>query len=223
MRGLVFPRFAKITSGEPVIEAHSRGHKGDGGHYAFGVGGGARLVWNMTVAPMCTVDALKFRAFLHGLRGPGGTFALALPGATLPDEWLNTYTDGTYFTDGTRYRHAAPIDLPPADTTALIAEPANSNQLLVGDATLAAGTWIAVLGTDVQIVRVWSAAPGTTRSATTGNNIGVRPRIRAAVTAGTGIAVLQAYGYFRLRGNPPAVPLINGRSLPVVLDLEEVY
>lgn len=79
MRNRSWPITAKYTGELPVIEAHSRGGQGSFGHYSFGIGGGARVVWTLNIVPMNTSDAVKFRAFLHSLRGSGGSFDITMP------------------------------------------------------------------------------------------------------------------------------------------------
>ncbi len=80
MDSVVWPTAAKIISARPGVESHSRGGgESDSGHYKFKIGGGARVVWSINVAPMCFEDALNFRGFLHSLRGRSGSFLLRVP------------------------------------------------------------------------------------------------------------------------------------------------
>lgn len=208
MRNRNFPTFAKIRSGEPTVEAHSRGDQGAGGHYAFAIGGGARVVWNMSIAAMCTPDALEFRAFLHSLRGTGGTFGLKVPGSpvtsgTVGAQSLIVYTDGTTHTDGQPYSDSV--------VSGAALKGSDSVTVTAPLASLKAGEF-ALIGS--QLVRVVSVS---------GNNIFIRPRLRADAPAGTAVSFGAVVGTFRLSKSAPPVPLVVGRSLELTLEIEEAY
>lgn len=210
-----WPTFAKIHSGGPTVEAHSRGGENAGGHYSYIVGGGARIVWKLSVPPMQTKDALRFRAFLHSLRGAAGTLELVMPFAKpLPafTAHFNGYTDGTVHTDDTAYDDAVSYDTAFFQSGTVAAAAAGAEVLSITGATPVVGEWLKVQTADgPQCVRVFGvAAPQAF----------VRPRLRAALTSST-VHVGQVSCTFRLVGNAPAVPLVNGRSLALDIELEE--
>jgi hypothetical protein len=219
MHNRPFPAFARIRAGEPDVEAHSRGGTGAGGHYAFGLGGGARLVWQAVIAPMCTADALEFRAFLHSLRGPSGSVAMVMPTrlATTVGA-LADYTDGTDHTDGTVYDDN--VTNAPGLVIGSVTAAAPAGTKSVGTnagfaPSLTVGEFIAIATVaGLQVVRV---------TAVSALFVAFRPRLRAATVAGAVVHGGPVTGRFRLVGNPPVVPLQNLRSGELTLDLEEVY
>lgn len=209
MRNREWPAFAKWTGELPTVEAHSRGGAGAFGHYSFGVGGGARVTWSINVVPMIASDALKFRAFLHSLRGGAGTFTIAMPVQNVAAS-KQGYSDGTLHSDGTPFSDAVAFT-----GTAGGAASAGANSISVSGFTATQGSWMAVeTANGSQLVRVVSVSGGT---------VGVRPALRAAVSSGATIMQGPVTGTFRLIGNPPAVPLIVLRSKGITVDCEEAY
>ncbi len=215
----VWPSFAKITRGIPGIEAHHRGGAGVGGHYSHERAPGAAWRWTLAIAPMVTADALKFRAFLHGLRGANGAFEMPMPardtstgavdgGAAV----LSRYSEPTTYSDGTTYTDYVVA----SGTTASAAADAHTITVSGFSAGViqVGGFLTVVTATGTQLLRV---------VAVSGNDITFRPRLRAAVSSGAAVAYGRVTGMFRLTGNPPAVPLMPGRSGAFDIELEEVY
>lgn len=79
MRNLTWPSAAKITDWQLSVEAHTRGAPTREGVGTYARGSGARWVGSVSVAPMTLDDAATFRAFLHRLRGRGGSFLMYAP------------------------------------------------------------------------------------------------------------------------------------------------
>lgn len=79
MRDLSWPSIGKIQDWTLAVEAHSRGMPTPGGVGTYARGSGARFVGSVDVAPMTLSDAATFRAFLHRLRGRGGSFSMYVP------------------------------------------------------------------------------------------------------------------------------------------------
>lgn len=84
MQNVFWPPAAKISTYSLNVRAHNAGGAGRGGHYAFTRQPGEQWVGSVTVPEMVTTDALVFRAFLHSLRGKGGSFLMPIPGRALP-------------------------------------------------------------------------------------------------------------------------------------------
>lgn len=201
MRLQAWPAAAKITAQAFAIEAHSRGAVLPSGIGGFEIATGARFTGQVSVAPMLPNDAFAFRAFLHSLRGRGGSFMLPI-GA-----WLEaTRTGGAPTTSSLASASSAGSD------TVSIA--------LATGVTLNAGNLI-VVGDPAfsgQVVRVVSVSVGATISAT------VRPRLRVAFGSGALVRFAGMTARCRLVGNPPAVAIAaGGRSLPLQIDIEEDY
>ena len=219
MRNVYWPAAAKWTGSLPTIEAHSRGGYGTFGHYAYGIGGGARVTWSIDVVPMCTSDALKFRAFLHSLRGPAGSFLMRMPTPRLASaDTLGPlgYSDDTLHSDDTPFSDDV-ADWAAVEQvgTANVAAAAGATSLTVIEFTAEVGAWMTVVtAAGTQLVRVVSEAGGA---------VGIRPALRAAVASGAAVTHGPVYAAFRLIGNAPAVPLILQRSQGFTIDCEEVY
>lgn len=102
MKNRYWPRTAKIRNWGMTVTAHNRGAANSGGHYAFARGSGARWMGSLEVVPSRPADGQAFRAFLHSLRGRGGTFFLRLPATHAPRIVSGTNPlghDDTRFTD----------------------------------------------------------------------------------------------------------------------------
>lgn len=199
--------------------SHSRGHTGDTGHGSYERGPGARIVGTVDIPALCIADALKLRAFFHSLRGPYGTFYLLMP-RTSGGTDANTqapYTDGTYFSDGTTY-HDLVGGSGLSGLNAATAADADTITMYGAAPHFVVGAWLVigdVSGTG-QLVQIVSVSGSTSCT--------VRPRLRSAQPSGANITYdTPVYGLFRLAGDVPIIPLINGRSLPFSVDIEEAY
>lgn len=214
MREAYWPDFVKVADWQLTVVAHSRGGEGQSGHYNYARGPGARLIGSVSVVPMATADALEFRAFLHSLRGRGGTFLMRPP--YKPGNRRAIYTDGKKYDDGTVY-----TDTVVAEEGALAADAAADAATinvgtLSGSTFMAPGRFLRVgpLGSGGQLVRVVSLA---------GNIATIRPRLRNAYPTGTVICVGRPLAEFRINGEVPAVPLRFGRSLDMQIAIREAY
>jgi hypothetical protein len=201
MRLQAWPSAAKIVSQQFAIEAHSRGAVLPSGIEGFERAPGARFTGQISVAPLSLANAFAFRAFLHSLRGRGGSFLLPL------GSWLEaTRTGGA------------------AETSTLAAAGSAGSETLSitlsSGVTLAAGRMIYVgnPATTGQLFRVIDATVGATIVVT------VRPRVRITLASGATVRWANTTAPVRLTGSTPAVPITIGqRSMPVSLDIEEAY
>jgi hypothetical protein len=218
MRNRTWPITAKYTGELPIIEAHSRGGQGAGGHYNFGIGGGARVTWSLNIVPMNTGDALKFRAFLHSLRGSGGTFGITMPAPSVAGgavSGLQGYSDTTLHSDGTPFSDTIDTSVMQLSEGTVAAASTGATALVITGFTAVAGAWMTITtAAGLQLVRVTSVS---------GSTATVRPALRAAVSASAAVRHGPVTGIFRLIGNPPAVPLIVTRSKGLTLECEEAY
>lgn len=230
MRYREWPVAAKVSEWTTAIKAHTRGLAGLGGHYAFTRAPGASWSASVAVPAMRAADALRFRAFLHSLRGRSGSFWFSPPpvlptafGQTCPNVGSNTvFDDCTVFTTTTGVERT--FDDPftgsvetVAGTTAAIAADGNTATLTGFDtARLVVGAY-ALVGSDqytAQLVRITEVA---------GAVITFAPRVRRAVASGETVNIGRVSALFRLAGQVPAVPLVNGRSEPMTIEIEEAY
>ena len=219
MRNQTWPAAAKIRDWSLGIVAHSRGDTGAGGHYEFERGPGAKWSGTISVPPMTTANALAFRAFLHSLRGRSGTFYLTMPShaiaadtCTNRSSGLTRFTDCTRFSDGTQFSDAwTATAFSLSGTLTSSADAGATSVKLSKIGALAAGDTLLIGG---QLLRVISIS---------GFDVTVRPRLRSAVTGGTAFSAGAVAGLFRLTTDAPIVPLVNGRSLDVTLEIEEAY
>lgn len=218
MRKRSWPIAAKYTGELPAIEAHSRGGQGAFGHYSFGIGGGARVVWTLNIVPMNTSDALKFRAFLHSLRGSGGTFVITMPAPAVAGGAVSAptgYSDTTLHSDGTPFSDYIDTSVMTVSEGTVAAAASGATSLVVTGFTPVAGAWMTVTtAAGLQLVRV---------SSVSGSTATIRPALRAAVSASAAVRHGPVDGTFRLIGNAPAVPLIVTRSKGFSLECEEAY
>lgn len=219
MRNREWPYFAKWTGGLPTVEAHSRGAIGAGGHYSYGIAGGARVVWQINVVPMVTSDALKFRAFLHSLRGAAGTFRITMPAPRVAGgaaSGKQGYSDTTLHSDGTPFSDNVDSGVTQISTGTVSGGAASgATSFTVSGFTAIQGAWMTVAtASGQQLVRV---------SSVSGSTVTVRPALRATVAVGAVLHHGPVTAAFRLIGNPPAVPLIVLRSKGLTLDCEEAY
>lgn len=222
-----WPITTKISEWTTAVRAHSRGLSNLSGDYAFSRAPGASWFAAVSVPPMRTADALKFRAFLHSLRGKSGTFWFTPP--AVPPTFIGqtctgvggyaVYSDCTTYSDGTTHSDGHTGSAPTVyGTTAAIAADANSmvvtgfssGRLVVGD--------MALIGSGAadqrQLVRI-TAVSGTTLT--------FAPRARRAVASGEMVQIGAVAALFRLAGQTPAVPLVVGRSEAMTLEIEEAY
>lgn len=229
MRLQTWPTSAKIVEREIGIEAHSRGVDQPGGASNHAIGTGARWVGGITVAAMVAATALSFRAFLHSLRGRSGSFMLPADSylsATTSNPLTSTgglaeYTDDYRFSDGTAYSDIfAPTFAPLATAAAVGATVLEVNK--IAGVTLVAGQWLYVEDPTgaTQLFRATAFSTGSTTWTIT-----VRPRVRAALIAGSSVEFASITAPFRLASDDtPAVPIVaGGRSLPVQIEIEEAY
>lgn len=215
MRDRTWPTAAKLQSWSLTITAHSRGGAGLGGHYRFERGPGARWQGSFTVVPMCTADALEFRAFLHSLRGRSGSFGIDVPSradaGTDPCHGRTAgktqYSDCTDYTDGTSYTDLWIL----SDALAVAASAGDDTLELDSAAGLQAGDTIVAGG---QLFRIVSVS---------GDTLTVRPRVRADISDGAAVARRPINATFRILTDAPIVPLIPGRSRETALEIEEFY
>lgn len=211
MLNRTWPSFAKFIDGTPSVDAHSRGGEGSSGHYAFARAPGAMWHWRATVVPLVTLQALQLRALLHSLRGPSGTVSVPAPnrGVTVSTTVVTTpaapFTDGTLYSDGTTF---VELVTPPVAAGSEALPLASAAGAQVGDFM----TVVTAAGS--QVVRVAKIA---------GLSVTVRPRVRAAVSSGAAVQIGAVFLLMRLRASAPVIPLLNGRSVPFVVELEEVY
>lgn len=219
MRNREFPTFAKYTGDLPTVEAHSRGGRGEFGHYSFGKGGGARVTWRLNLVAMATANALEMRAFLHSLRGSGGTFVMRMPAPRIAggvSSGLQGYSDGTLHSDGTPFSDtvdSSVMQVSAGTSSGVVASGASS--VTVSGFTPVAGAWMTLATANgPQLVRV---------SSVSGSTAEFRPALRAAVASGAQIHHGPVTAAFRVIGNVPAVPLILTRSREFALDCEEAY
>lgn len=212
MRDVAFPAFAKWRGGLPSVEAHSRGGAGLFGHEAYELAGGARVVWSFEVVPMNTSDALKFRAFLHLLRGTGGSFTINTPLANRSaTRTVMGYSDDTLHSDDTPYSDSGAVSYGTASGSAS----AGATSLTVTGFTPTPGEWMQVeTATGNQTVHVATVS---------GSTVTFRPALRAAVASGAFISFGGAPITMRIVGATPVVSLVNGYSKPLTLDCEEFY
>ncbi len=221
MRGQTWPAAAKIREWTVGIVAHSRGDTGAGGHYEFERAPGAKWAGSISVPPMAASDAVAFRAFLHSLRGRSGSFYFTVPsrfsglGAcpTRPGGKAVFY-DCTKFSDGTpfsdTYTGTGGSGTIAGTTTANVA--AGAAVIPVNDPTgLQVGDIIVV---NSQLLRITGIS---------GSDLTVRPRVRSAISSGATWVVGTVSALFRLASDAPVVPIVNGRSLELSLDIEEAY
>lgn len=232
MRLRTWPAVGKFSTWRFTVEAHSRGATGVSGHYSYERGPGARVTGQLNIVPMCSADAVAFRAFLHSLRGPSGSFFLRLPdtaahepgddcgypgGLTIYDDCTD-HTDSTGFTDvfsssAPAYSVASTATLGAAASadaaTVTLAAPSYTPRLI-------AGNWLAIgdLTTTGQLVQIVSVS---------GLDVTIRPRLRNAQAFGAAVTYGPVTGLFRLVGKTPKVPLIPGRSSGLSVEIEEAY
>lgn len=226
MKLLDWPSVAKLQAWSPAVKAHTRGAAGAGGHYNFTRAPGASWVASLTLAPMCTADALQFRAFLHRLRGRSGSFWFAPPldkgPAPVPQSCplagsLTIHGDCTPYSDGTMYADTYTGVTPPvADTLASAVAKGSATVTISGAAAayLLPGGLMRIGTHPSQLVRV---------VAVSGALAAIEPRARRAYLAGEPIEAGKVAGLFRLASQTPAVSLVAGRSHAVTLEIEEAY
>jgi hypothetical protein len=193
MQNVVWPIVAKVAPFVLTVAAHSRGDTGRGGQSLFERGPGAQFKTTLQVVPMLAADALKFRAFLHGLRGRSGSFLLSVE---------NTTTGAAVGT----ITAAAAAD---ADSVTIDAGLAASSLVKVGAFLL-----IGMETGTCQLLRVVSKS---------GTTLGIRPRLRAQYGSGSPVTAGRVVGKFRLNQDTPQVPLTGQRSATVSLDIIEAY
>lgn len=208
MTAKTWPSYAKIVDFARGVAAHSRGFTPPAGFLQYKLGGGARWVWDFSVAPILTRDALRFRAFLHSLRGRSGAFEIQLRPAS---GRACRYTDGTDFTDATTFDDAytavASSAAAVAGAGALVFPASALGMFAVGDVIKAGG----------QLLRVVSVDESGSIT------VGVRPRLRQALASGAAVHVYSVTAEFKLATDPPAVSIIpGGRSSPISISAEEV-
>jgi hypothetical protein len=219
MRNQPWPEFAKWSGQLPTVEAHSRGGRGAFGHYSHGIAGGARVTWSLNIVPMVTSDALRFRAFLHSLRGSGGTFRIRMPAPRVAGgvvSGLQGYSDATLHSDGTPFSDTIDSGVAVETTgTTSGAASAGAQSMTVSGITAVVGSWLMVVTANgPQLLNVISVSGGT---------VGFRPALRAAVSSGATVNHGPVTAAFRVIGNVPAVPLIVLRSKGFSLECEEQY
>jgi hypothetical protein len=210
----VWPAAARIVDGTPAVRAHSRGVVGRAGLAVFDRAPGARLEYDLTIAPMRSDDALAFRALLHSLRGNG---VVNVPAPTRPGFRSAPLTaSAARGAETLAVSTSAPFaagDLVQL-ATATGAVTAHTDATLFTDATGYTDDPPAV-GASIQTVRVVAAAS---------NTLTIRPRLRASAPSGTFVVGHGVVVPMRLApGRVPSVPLVNGRSMPVTLSLQEAY
>jgi hypothetical protein len=218
MRLREWPTKAKVRTWTLAIAAHSRGDTGAGGHYSFERGPGAQWRGQLEIPPMCSADAVEFRAFLHSLRGRSGSFYLPTPSRNVAgaDPCTNRTTGRTQFSDCTRFTDGKQFD----DTwtggvisgTLTAAVAADAASFAVSSATgLQVGDFLLLNNQLHRIVGI------------SGTTVSVRPRVRTAVANGAAWQVGPVTALFRLMTEAPIVPLVPGRSTAVQIDVEEYY
>lgn len=206
-----WPNFAKPRQRTVQVVAHSRGVTPAAGFLEYELGRGARIVARVSVVPMVRQTAFAFRAWVHSLRGRGAfLFPLAKAGAA--DSTSTIYTDGTRFSDATPY-----ADLTITTLSAGAAEGASALTVTGAHTAFVVGGFVRVAGQTVRVVSVADAGGG---SAT----LGIRPRLRAAASAGATVEFDNVYCEMRLSGPVPQVPIVLGNhSAGFDVDLEEAY
>lgn len=213
MQNVEWPSAAKVAGFSLAIEAHSIGGANRGGHSFFGRGPGARWRGSFDVVQMPTETALQFRAFLHSLRGKGGTFLFALPSSGIGRKSM--FSDGTEFTDSTAFSDIWVGGF----SGELTADAAKGDDSIIVDSMSAS---IAVVGGYItlddpstgQLLRV---------VAIDGATLKVRPRLRKAFLSGTAVAVGRPVGKFRLDQDVPAVPLNGQYSSALTVQVIEAF
>lgn len=212
MRNVSWPAFAKVADKVLHVRPHSRGFGSVTGFGVFEKGPGARWAGVFSVPAMCAENALRFRAFLHSLRGRAGSFSFTFrsePAITAPA----IYTDGTRYTDNTTY-----TDIVTA-IGALTASAAKGAETLTLDGTggvsVSVGDFATIGdGAAQQLVRIVSID---------GAEYGIRPALRSAAPSGTTIDFANVTGEFRTK-NAPAISIVQGgRSQPIDVEIEEFY
>lgn len=204
-----WPVFAKITDWELSILAHTRGMGTAEGAGKFARGQGAYWAGRLDVAPMGPVNGLKFRAFLHKLRGRTVPFNLRIPGARQTSVLAYSYTDSTDFDDGTKYSDVGGGSSGFGATTGSLAVGASSVTLTGVTGTPVVGDY-ATIG--AQLVRI---------VAVSGSTIEFRPRLRQAAVSGVLVVFGSVTAAFRLSGTVPFVPFASGYAGAVQVEIEE--
>lgn len=210
MRNVSWPAFAKVADKVLHVRPHSRGFGSVTGFGVFEKGPGARWAGVFSVPAMCAENALRFRAFLHSLRGRAGSFSFTLRSEP---EVAAIYTDGTRYADGTTY-----TDIVTASAF-ITADAAKGDEVVTIDGTsgipLTVGDFVRIGDSATgQLVRV---------VAIDGYDYGIRPALRSAATAGTAFEFANVTGEFRTK-NAPAISIVQGgRSQPIDIEIEEFY
>ena len=224
-----FPLLPRWTDYAALIRAHVIMGPGDAAKAENLRGPGAYWTFEGAYTPTTMSEALTLRAFFHGLFGAGRPFLLRMPGATgttppgsacaLRTDGTAEHTDCTDFTDGTAYADsvAASVTATGATTAAAAADALS----IVIDAAVPAPMLVVgnymMLGdvhADGQLVQIVSVAGGT---------IGIRPRLRAPLAIGSAVECGPVSARFVLNGDPPEVPLVNGRGKAFNVSFREDY
>lgn len=244
---VAWPASAHIVDGTPIVNAHTRGAEGSGGHYAFERAPGARIDWSLSVAPMATADALAFRAFLHSLRGAdtiripaparrdgaaafSAEYSLALAVSAMADTMTLTPGEQLHVGDFVRVSTvAAAVDVPAFSDTTDFSDAfgfeddgaeavAFSDDALFSDGRGFSDTWGAPIMVEGDTAQTVRVV------AVAGDTVTVRPRVRTAFAAGALVRAGAVAMDMRLApGGPPRVPLVARRSLPLQINLQEAY
>lgn len=214
MRLVSLPGVARFKSWALAVTAHSRGALGVGGHYAFERGPGARVTGEFEFTALKTADALRMRAWLHSLRGRSGTFYAPAPNRYIVENPCGSsittmFSDCTMFSDGTTFTDF--FDGTEAQTTSGSAAAGASSISLTSVGSGQVGDWMLV---GSQLVRIVSISGGT---------VGIRPRLRSAVSSSATVHIGPAVALFRILDDAPIVPLIPGRSREFTVPVEEAY
>jgi hypothetical protein len=218
----VWPAFARIFDQSFGILAHTLGATQAAGTFQQAVSVGSRWLGSISITRMTAQDALRFRAFLHSLRGRAEAFGLPFsnPGIIIaaPPSVPTRYSDDTTYTDGTAFADNLPNV---GTTTTLFAGAGIGSEIIeiapAGNLNIQVGA-ILYLGTstDGQLVRVVAIAPGITLT--------IRPRLRRAYISGEAVALDQFAAPVRLSGATPAMPIVpGGRSEAIVIAIEDDY
>lgn len=217
---------AKVGKYTLTVKAHSRGLTGKGGEYAYERGPGAHFEGNLEVVPMPTESALVFRAFLHSLRGRGGTFLFRIPvpldAPDIADGTPVTFSDDTFFSDTTYFDDFFDADYAPIAFGFLTASAAlGDTEIVIDDDLLASdffdvGAYLVIgdIETDGQLLRIVSVS---------GNTVTIRPRLRQAYISGTPLYAGRVTGKFRLDQETPEIPLLGHYANGVSVQIAEAY
>ena len=227
MQNAPAPAALKWSTWTLALAGHTRGVAGIAGAGQLAAGQGSRWRLSLGIVPMAANDALATRAWLHSLRGRSGSAVIQLLPKQLTgpvsSSRLIIFTDGTPFSDGTGFETITSYN---GGTSGVInsalAAGATSGVFNVNDGAMPVVGDLAYIGSAIagagQLVRLTAvSAAGNLVTAS------FLPALRAAYAAGEVVAAGTVFGRWRLAGEVPAVPLVNGRSLAFNIDLEEAY